>query len=142
MINLKEQIAKARAETPKKEGPTKPAEPTFKLKGVWQKKDDSHQTLSFVGRVTGIGYDQTNDRETLELDFKEIYSEVEFTSPKGAHPEGVKTWFLPDGLYKARIYASKKDNPSWSLFAVVDGQKEDLTEEQVFHIFAGEGTSD
>ena len=89
--------------------------------------------------VTGIGYDQENDRETLNLEFKDLYSEIEWTSKKGSNPEGIKTWFLPEGIYKARLFASQSQKePDWKLFAVVDGKEEPLTETEVFHIFQDE----
>ena len=135
-MNLKEKIEKARAEA-KEEKAQRPAEPTLKIKGFWQKKSGDKEThSSFVARVTGIGYDSENDRETLNLEFKDLYSEIEWTSKKGSTPEGIKTWFLPEGIYKARLFASQSQKePDWKLFAVVDGKEEPLTEAEVFHIF-------
>ena len=94
-INLKEKIERARAQAKEIER-KRPPEPTLKVKGFWQKKNgDREAHSSFVAKVTGIGYDQENDRETLNLDFKDLYSEIEWTSKKGSTPEGIKTWFLP-----------------------------------------------
>jgi hypothetical protein len=77
---------------------------------------------------------------TLTLNFDEVYSEIQWTGKKGANPEGIKTWFLPEGIYKARFCASQSQKePDWKLFAVVDGKEEPLTETEVFHIFQDEG---
>ena len=52
---------------------------------------------------------------------------------------GIKTWFLQEGIYKARLLSSKaQQEPDWKLFAVVDGKGEPLTEAEVFHIFQDE----
>jgi hypothetical protein len=63
-----------------------------------------------------------------------------FNGPrKGCHPEGIKPWFLQEGIYKARLFSSKaQQEPDWKLFAVVDGEEEPLTEAEVFHIFQDE----
>jgi hypothetical protein len=46
---------------------------------------------------------------------------------------------LPEGIYKARLFASQSQKePDWKLFAVVDGKEEPLTEAEVFHIFQDE----
>jgi hypothetical protein len=109
----------------------------LQVKGFWQKKSgegDTHR--SFDAKVTGIGYDAERDRETLTLDFADLYSEIQWTGKKGANPEGIKTWYLPEGIYKARLFASQSQKePDWKLFAVVDGKEEPLTEAEVFHIF-------
>ena len=138
-MNLKEKIEKAHAEAKEREI-KRPPEPTLKLKGFWQKKTEDREThSSFVARVIGIGYDQENDRKTLNLEFEDVYSEIEWTSKKGSKPEGIKTWFLPEGIYKARLFASQyQKEPDWKLFAVVDGKEEPLTEAEVFHIFQDE----
>jgi len=135
-MNLKEKIERARAEAKEIER-KRPPEPTFKVKGFWQKKSgDNDNHSSFVGKVTGIGYDPERDRETLTLNFDEIYSEIQWTGKKGSNPEGIKTWFLPEGIYKARLFSSQaQKEPDWKLFAVVDGKEEPLTETEVFHIF-------
>ena len=58
---------------------------------------------------------------------------------EGANPEGIKTWFLSEGIYKARLFAAQSQKePDWKLFAVVDGKEEPLTEAEVFHIFQDE----
>ena len=58
---------------------------------------------------------------------------------EGFDPVGIKTWFLPEGIYKARLFASQSQKePDWKLFAVVDGKEEPLTETEVFHIFQDE----
>jgi hypothetical protein len=58
---------------------------------------------------------------------------------KRANPEVIKTWFLLEGIYKARLFSSKaQQEPDWRLFAVVDGKEEPLTEAEVFHIFQDE----
>ena len=134
-MNLKEKIERARAEAKEIER-KRPPEPTFKLKGFWQKKSgDKDNHSSFVGRVTGIGYDPDRDRETLTLNFDGVYSEIQWTGKKGANPEGIKTWFLLEGIYKARLFSSQaQKEPDWKLFAVVDGKEEPLTETEVFHI--------
>jgi len=119
----------------KESKPARPPDPTLKLKRLYQKKDETHETLSFVSRVTGLGYDQETERMTLTTSFDEIYSEMQWTNKKGTHPEGIKTWYLTDGIYKSRLYRSKTEEPEWKLFAVVDGKGEPLTEAQVFHIF-------
>ena len=135
-MNLKEKIERARAEAKEIER-KRPPEPTLKVKGFWQKKsggNDNHS--SFVAKVTGIGYDPDRDRDTLTLNFDDVYSEIQWTGKKGANPEGIKTWFLPEGIYKARLFASQtQKEPDWKLFAVVDGKEEPLTESEVFHIF-------
>ena len=138
-MNLKEKIERARAEATEIEL-KRPPEPTFKVKGFWQKKSGEHDNhSSFVAKVTGIGYDQDRDRETLTFNFDEVYSEIQWTGKKGANPEGIKTWYLPEGIYKARLFASKaQEEPVWKLFAVVDGKEEQLTETEVFHIFQDE----
>ena len=138
-MNLKEKIVRARAEAKEREA-KRPPEPTLKLKGFWQKKTGDNETHgSFVAKVTGIGYDPERDRETLTLNFDEVYSEIQWTGKKGANPEGIKTWYLPEGIYKARLFASKaQEEPVWKLFAVVDGKEEQLTETEVFHIFQDE----
>jgi hypothetical protein len=47
--------------------------------------------------------------------------------------------FNPEGIYKARLFASQSQKePDWKLFAVVDGKEEPLTETEVFHIFQDE----
>ena len=97
-MNLKEKIERARVEAKEREA-KRPPEPTLKVKGFWQKKSGDREThSSFVARVTGIGYDQENDRETLNLDFKDLYSEIEWTSKKGSTPEGIKTCFAGGNL--------------------------------------------
>ena len=64
-MNLKEKIERARAEAKEREA-KRPPEPTLKVKGFWQKKTGDNDThSSFVAKVTGIGYDQERDRETL-----------------------------------------------------------------------------
>ena len=138
-MNLKEKIERARAEAKEIER-KRPPEPTLKVKGFWQKKSGEGDThSSFVARVTGIGYDQERDRQTLTLNFDEVYSEIQWTGKKGANPEGIKTWFLPEGIYKGRFFASQSQKePDWKLFAVVDGKEESLTETEVFHIFQDE----
>jgi hypothetical protein len=135
-MKLKEKIERARAEAKEREA-KRPPEPTLKVKGFWQKKTGDNEThSSFVAKVTGIGYDPERDRETLTLNFDEVYSEIQWTGKKGANPEGIKTWYLPEGIYKARLFASKaQEEPVWKLFAVVDGKEEPLTETEVFHIF-------
>jgi hypothetical protein len=56
----------------------------LKVKGFWQKKSgDNDNHSSFVAKVTGIGYDPERDRETLTLNFDEVYSEIEWTGKKG-----------------------------------------------------------
>jgi hypothetical protein len=78
-INLKEKIERARAEAKEIER-KRPPEPTLKVKGFWQKKTGDNDThSSFVARVTGIGYDQERDRQTLTLNFDEVYSEIQET---------------------------------------------------------------
>jgi hypothetical protein len=135
-MNLKDKIEKARAEAKEIER-KRPPEPTLKVKGFWQKKSGEGDThSSFVAKVTGIGYDAERDRETLTLDFADLYSEIQWTGKKGANPEGIKTWYLPEGIYKARLFASQSQKePDWKLFAVVEGKEEPLTEAEVFHIF-------
>jgi hypothetical protein len=138
-MNLKEKIERARAEAKEIER-KRPPEPTLKVKGFWQKKSgDNDNHSSFVGKVIGIGYDPGRDRDTLTLNFDEVHSEIQWTTEKGANPEGIKTWFLPEGIYKARLFSSKaQQEPDWKLFAVVDGKEEPLTEAEVFHIFQDE----
>jgi len=116
-MNLKEKIERARAEAKEIER-KRPPEPTLKVKGFWQKKTGDNDThSSFVARVTGIGYDQERDRQTLTLNFDEVYSEIQWTGKKGANPEGIKTWFLPEGIYKGRFFASQSQKePDWKLF--------------------------
>src|SRR6516162_9320802 len=133
-MNLKEKIERARAEVKERER-KRPPEPTFKLKGFWQKKSgDNDNHGSFVAKVTGIGYDPERDRETLTLNFDGVYSEIQWTGKKGSNPEGIKTWFLLEGIYKARLFASQSQKePDWKLFAVVDGKEEPLTEAEGFN---------
>ena len=44
---------------------------------ICSKTGDSETRSSFVAKVTGIGYDQERDRETLTLNFDEVYSEIQ-----------------------------------------------------------------
>src|ERR1700746_1487630 len=105
-MNLKEKIERARAEAKEREA-KRPPEPTLKVKGFWQKKSgDSDNHSSFVAKVTGIGYVPERDRETLTLNFDEVHSEIQWTTKKGSNPEGIKTWFLQAGIYKARLFSS------------------------------------
>ena len=135
-MNLKEKIERARAEA-KEEKAQRPAEPTLKVKGFWQKKNGDKEThSSFVARITGIGYDQHNDRETLELEFKHLYSEIEWTSKKGSMPEESRPSFYRRGSTK-RVCSppNRKRNRTGSCLPSEDGKEEPLTEAEVFHIF-------
>ncbi|MDR2462301.1 MAG: hypothetical protein LBD30_00775 [Verrucomicrobiales bacterium] len=128
MTTLAEKVRRAKAENPKE----KPVPPnSLKMEGYWEK--DNKDGSSWVAAAIGVK-PQDSDM-VLNLQFIENHS-IRWTSKKKVEtPAGVKTWHLPDGVYKARLVAVANAEPEWLHFAVIDGQREELTETQVFGIF-------
>ena len=142
MATLAEKIAAAKANTPiaeKKERPKAP-ENAYQISGFWQKGGDFR---SWVAKIKGLSIDpETGDEKLVFEDGKDengnyiIHNEIEWKSGKGESPEGIKTFYLLDGIYKGIIHENKKDTKGkWHNFAVVNGKREDLAEEVVFSIF-------
>ena len=127
-LRLVEAIARTKALNPKE----KPIPPdSLKIEGYWKK--DHKEDSSWVAAVVGVK-PQEQDM-VLDLQFVETHS-IRWTSKKKEEtPAGIKTWYLPDGVYKARLVEQAGAEPGWHHFAVVDGVRDDLTENQVFGIF-------
>ncbi|MDR0533096.1 MAG: hypothetical protein LBH01_03990 [Verrucomicrobiales bacterium] len=128
METLAEKIRRAKAENPQE----KPIpENSLKVEGYWEK--DNKEGSSWVAEVIGVRA-QDSDM-VLDLRFVENHS-IRWTSKKKEKtPAGIKTWYLPDGVYKARLVEKNGAEPAWHHFAVVDGVRDELTENQVFGIF-------
>jgi hypothetical protein len=125
---LAEAIRRSKAENPQE----KPIpENSLKVEGCWEK--DNKEQSSWVAEVVGVK-PQDSDM-VLDLRFVENHS-IRWTSKKKEEaPAGIKTWYLPDGVYKARLVEKAGAEPAWHHFAVVDGCRDELTENQVFGIF-------
>ncbi len=130
-MNLKDRIAAARASVPAGQNQPKAPENAYKISGLFVKEDKENS--SWVAAVTGVEADGH-----LKLEFPEIFSEIEWQNKKGDTPRGMKTYHLTDGVYKARIVAKRDQDATWHVFAVVDGQREDLTEQVAAALFNNE----
>jgi len=130
MSSLSEKIAKAKTEAPSTPKTIIPPN-SFKIQGYWEQgnKDSS----SWVGLATGIKIE--GEEEKIALTFVNS-ALIEWLGKKddGKPSRGIKSWFLTDGLYKAKLVEDAKAKPEFCHFAVVAGQREDLTQEQVFSI--------
>ena len=128
MSTLAERVHRSKVENPKE----KPIpEHTLQVGGYWEK--DNKEGSSWVAEVIGVK-PQDGDM-ALDLKFVENHS-IRWTSKKNEQaPAGLKTWYLPDGVYKAHLVEKAGAEPQWQHFAVIDGQRDELTEAQVFGIF-------
>lgn len=105
-----------------------PIEPSsfYLFSGYWER---SHKgKASWVATIVGA----RNGR--LALAFLKAET-IEWQSKKGdPHPRGIKRWVLVDGLYKAALLESAEAQKQYQLFAVTNGERRDLTEEEALAI--------
>lgn len=132
--SLTEKINKARAKVPQDEAKKEIPPNSFKISGFWEK--GNKEKSSWVAKATGVKINEETEREQLELEFVPDHS-IEWVGKKGeGNPRGFKTWYLGEGVYKAKITTTEFSKPEYLYFAVVDGNREDLSEQELFLILA------
>jgi len=126
-MSLKDKIAAAKSSIPDKPEPC-----GYRLKGYWEK--DKKDQSSWVALITGLDQEHGLGREFLNS------NEVDWEGKKddGKPPRGVKTWFLPEGIYEVCLFEKGNKTPERYLCGIADGGLETMTREQVESIFRDE----
>ena len=130
--SLKDRIEAAKASVPEDPNAVPKPANAYQISGLIIKGDKPNS--SWVAAVVDVDGDGK-----LKIEFKPFHTEIEWKSKKEDVPRRIKTWFLPDGIFKARIVQKRDEEPIWHLFAVIDGQRENLTEQVAAALFINEG---
>jgi len=99
----------------------------YHLKGYWEK---GSKETTWVAVILGL-----SDKYGFEREFVESHA-IEWIGEKGkGKPAGIKSWYLPDGLFSIQL-AEKKGAKAERFFAAIDGDTlTKLEEEQLRSIF-------
>ncbi len=129
-MSLKEKIATAKSTIPDKPEPC-----GYRIKGYWEK--DNKEQQSWIARITGLDEEHGLGREFLNS------NEVEWQGKKddGKPARGIKTWFLPEGIYEVCLFEKGNKTPERYYCGIADASLDTLTREQVESIFR-EGTEE